>query len=89
MRITIGYLDALVPDAVAYLHCIETHAEEQAHMAVTKIVYAYALNARRFRSAIHFVMKIALREIEYALVRLYTIDRMEQVAQFLNEEIWH
>ena len=67
----------------------EAHVDEQAHVAVAKVVDAYPLDARRLAAAVHLVHEEVLREAEEPLVGRHVIAHLDELRHLVAEERGH
>ena len=87
MSIAISNLDALMAEAISDCYRRESHLDEQGHMGVPQVMNTNPLHARRLRSAIHFVMQIALRDREQPVVRLDAVLNPDVILNFITQEL--
>ena len=79
---------ALVAEAVGDGHGGIAHVDKEGHVAVSQVVDADALHARRLAAARHLVVHAVLGEREHALVVPHGMP-LEPVGQLVGEEAGH
>ena len=89
VHVAVCDVDRLVAYALGDVEGGEAHVDEQAHMAVAKVVDTYPLDARRLAAAVHLVHEEVLRETEEPLVGRHVIAHLDELRHLVAEERRH
>ena len=87
MGITIGDVDAFVPDALSDGDGGKSHFNQQRNVAVSEIVNPDAFNACGFRTPVHLMVQICLGDGEDAVVGFQPIQRLDVVLHLIHEKL--
>ena len=87
MGVTIGDVDAFVPDALGDGDGGKAHFDEQRNVRVPQIVDADAFNACGFCAPVHLMVQICLGDGEDAVVRFQPIQRLGVILHFIHEKL--
>ena len=89
MSVAVSNIYALVTNTVSDCQSRESHINQQANMAVTKIVDSDAFYPCLFRASIHLMVQIMLADGENPVIRLDIVKLLEVFLHLLTQKLRH
>ncbi len=89
VRVLEGDVRALVAHALCYGGDAVFELDEQRHVTVPQVVYAYAVEPGLLATAIHLVVHVRFADLEDSVAGLQVFRKSEELADLLGEELRH